>query len=247
MAALPTYGTANVAYMVSWLSLEEDGPMWALNLMKYHPIAQYADGRETAITGAEADEIYKPEGPLARTGSRILLITEVLGQVVGDGIPWDRVAIAQYSKRRAMMDMQGDPEFQELHVHKEAAMDFTIVTATFPQPGTGTGEGIGSADEGTHRLLLDLVADASVPAIGDEVDSIEIGRFFSEDVMVGDERRWAEVRWHLITPEVADELLARPTVDATDRYVLVLDAQLDLLAQSLRDHTAGTFPAPAPA
>jgi hypothetical protein len=32
----------------------------------------------------------------------------------------------------AMIEMQSLPEFQELHAHKDAAMDFTIVMATMP-------------------------------------------------------------------------------------------------------------------
>lgn len=69
--------------------------MWALNLMKYHSVAQYADDRATTISGAEADELYHPEGPLHRCGSRVLLIAEVVTQLVGDDIGWDRVAMAQ--------------------------------------------------------------------------------------------------------------------------------------------------------
>ena len=39
--------------------------MWALNLMKYREWAEYADGRETNLTGVEADDVYLPHDHLA--------------------------------------------------------------------------------------------------------------------------------------------------------------------------------------
>jgi hypothetical protein len=41
-------------------------------------------------------------------------------------------------------------------------------------------------------------------------------------------------------------LAARARTAADDRYALILDPRLDLLAQSIRDDRAGTYPAPAP-
>ena len=245
MVDMPRYGTPNIDYMVSWLGLADDGPMWALNLMKYRPVADYRDGRDWSISGAEADEIYKPDAPLARVGARILLIAEVTAQLAGDDTVWDRVAIAQYPRRAAMMTMQLDPEFEELHEHKDAGMDVTIVSATFPRPGFVLPDGAVSAAGTDGLLLLEVVADASHPELAAAVESVAIGRFDIEDVIVGDDRRWAEARWDLITPATADELVDRGATSADDRYALILDPGLDLVAQSLRDDRAGTFPAPS--
>ena len=245
MVSMPRYGTPNIDYMVGWLSLEQDSPMWALNLMKYRPVAEYADGRESSISGAAADEAYKPDGPLAKVGARILLIAEVTAQPAGDGTRWDRVAIAQYPTRAAMMTMQMDKDFEKLHEHKDAGMDFTIVNATFPRHGFVPPDDAGSAAGTDDLLLLEVVADAATPELAAGVDSVAIGRFDIEDVIVGDQRRWAEARWDLISAATAAELAARPTAAAADRYAFVLDPRLDLIAQSLRDHAAGTFPAPS--
>jgi hypothetical protein len=242
VVAMPRYGTPNIDYMVSWLGLDEDGPMWALNLMKYRPVALYADGRETTLTGAEADEAYQPDGPLARFGARILLIAEVTAQLAGDDTVWDRVAIAQYPTRAAMMHMQLDEEFETLHEHKDAGMDVTIVNATFPQPGFELPAEAGSAADGDGLLLLEVVADASTPELAATVESVPVGRFDVEDLIVGDERRWAEARFDLVDPAVADALAAAPPARADDRYAVLLDPRLDLVAQSLRDDQAGTFP-----
>ncbi|WP_419849099.1 hypothetical protein [Candidatus Poriferisocius sp.] len=58
---MPRYGVLNDAYLGSWLQRDEPGgPMWALNLMKYRPVADYRDGRETSLSGIEADDVYSP-------------------------------------------------------------------------------------------------------------------------------------------------------------------------------------------
>ena len=44
--------------------------MWALNLMKYRERAEYADGRESSISGMEADDEYAPHEHLRKVGSR---------------------------------------------------------------------------------------------------------------------------------------------------------------------------------
>jgi len=243
MVSMPRYGTPNIDYMVSWLSLEEDSPMWALNLMKYRRVAEYADGRESSITGAQADEVYRPDGPLAKVGARIVLIAEVAAQLVGDDTHWDRVAIAQYPTRAAMMTMQMDAEFDKLHAHKDAGMEFTIVSATFPRRGFAPGEGAGSDADTDRLLLLEVVADAAAPEMAAGITSVPLGRFDVEDVIVGDTRKWAEARWDLIDRATADELEAAGPTHADDRYALVLEPRLDLIAQSLREHEAGTFPA----
>ena len=52
---MPRYGTINSDYLASWFQRDDPGgPMWALNLMQYREWAEYADGRETDLTGAQA-------------------------------------------------------------------------------------------------------------------------------------------------------------------------------------------------
>ena len=48
--ANPGYGTPNWEMLQRWLALpaEDDGPFWALNLMKYRAVAAYADGHGDA-------------------------------------------------------------------------------------------------------------------------------------------------------------------------------------------------------
>ncbi len=128
---IPTvrYGQIDPEYFetLAGTPAEDDGPVWMINLMKYRDLADYQDGRETTITGREADDIYAPFGPLAAVGAEIVFVADVETQLLGDAPVWDRVAVVKYPTRRSFIDMQSDPSFLDLHVHKEAGMEQTIV------------------------------------------------------------------------------------------------------------------------
>ena len=36
---------------------------------------------------------------------------------------WDSIAIAKYPSRKAMLDMTMDPEYQKIHVHRDAGLE----------------------------------------------------------------------------------------------------------------------------
>ena len=56
---------------------DDDGPVWMVNLMKYRETADYADGRESAISGREADDLYTPLESLAAVGAEIVFAGDV--------------------------------------------------------------------------------------------------------------------------------------------------------------------------
>ena len=35
---------------------------------------------------------------------------------------WDSIAIAKYPSRKAMLDMTMDPEYQKIHIHRDAGL-----------------------------------------------------------------------------------------------------------------------------
>ena len=53
-----SYGTVDREYGMRLATTppDEDGPVWMVNLMSYHKVAQYADGRDEKISGKEADD-----------------------------------------------------------------------------------------------------------------------------------------------------------------------------------------------
>ena len=130
------YGTIDPDYAMKLATTapEDDGPVWMVNLMKYREVADYSDGRESTISGQEADDLYSPLDSLAAVGATPVFFGDVDQQLLGDGTVWDRVGIVKYPTRRSFTDMQSLPSFQESHQHKEAGMERTIVMGTQPMP-----------------------------------------------------------------------------------------------------------------
>lgn len=227
-ASEPGYGKPNADYFASILQRNEPGePMWALNFMKYRERAQYADGRETTLSGLEADNEYAPIEPLTAVGARPVFIGDVIHQIAGDETRWDRIGVVRYPTRRAIIEMSLREDFQAKHVHKEAGMERTIVVACFPEEVT---DGPGGEKD---LILLQLVADTSAPDLAHDIASTRIARFSVEDVLIGDGRRFAEARYDRISPDVSEELSVRPQISDRGMYaVLVAPFINDLVAST---------------
>ncbi len=133
-SAHPRYGQVDRDYGIRLATMPpvDDGPVWMVNLMKYREVADYADGRDSSISGREADDLYTPLESLAGVGAEIVFAGEVDQQLLGDSPTWDRVAIVKYPTRRSFIEMQARPDFQEQHVHKDAGMQETFVIGCQP-------------------------------------------------------------------------------------------------------------------
>ena len=230
----PRYGTPNVSYVRTWFGGTDEKAMWALNLMKYRAIADYQDGRDVNITGAEADMLYMPDGPLNAIGGRVMMAAEVVHRLRGDSIEWDMVAVAFYPRRMAMLEMQMLPEFIDLHVHKDAAMDFTIVMATMPTADSPAPADWSALSEG-DMLLMQVVADATTADLAELVPSRRIGIYDVDGVIVGDERAWMQARWDIISrDDVATLTAAFAANDDPSVYAMILEPRLDVMNDPAR-------------
>jgi hypothetical protein len=210
------YGTPNVDLIRSWLSrpAEEDGPFWAVNLMKYRPVADYGPGGGPAISGREADDRYTPHQALAGIGAVIALAADVDRQVAG-APAWDRIGIVRYPSRRAFLAMQQRDDFQRQHVHKEAGMESTIVMCCTPDGGT-----------------------APTPRTDDTV-----AVFGVEGVIVGDGRRWDRVRFDVVHDEDALATSGVTEEGVEETIAMTLKPILDSLTDTIREATeAGRLP-----
>ena len=102
-----------------------EGPISMINLLKFKAHAEYADGRETSLTGREAYEIYGRAVAklITEYGGTVTFAGDVtflaLGQVED---LWDEVAIAQYPSRVELWEMSTSPEWQEIAVHRAAGL-----------------------------------------------------------------------------------------------------------------------------
>ena len=94
----------------------EKGPIKMLNLIKLKNYAEYADGRETNLSGLEAYMLYGEETKihLEKVGAKIIFSGPVSRLMIGEADDmWDLVAIAEYPNRKAMLEMIMDPNYQE--------------------------------------------------------------------------------------------------------------------------------------
>ncbi len=102
-----------------------DGPIFMLNLLKFRDKAEYADGRETDLTGREAYQIYGAgvASLIREYDGQIFFMADVtflaLGQVEE---LWDEVAIAAYPDREALLKMSVSSAWREIAVHREAGL-----------------------------------------------------------------------------------------------------------------------------
>ena len=103
----------------------QDGPIYMLNLLKFKEKAEYPDGRDTDLTGAEAYAVYSAEvaGHLATVGGRPMFAAKVERLMLGEVEElWDTAAIAMYPSRKAMMEMMSSPDYQASAVHRTAGL-----------------------------------------------------------------------------------------------------------------------------
>jgi hypothetical protein len=228
----PKYGQIDQDYGLRLATTppEEDGPVWMVNLMKYHNVAQY-EGKDTSqISGREADDRYLPLKPLAAVGAKIVFVGDVEMKLLGDDRSWDRVAVVKYPTRRSFIEMQGRQDFQEKHVHKEAGMQETIVMGCLPIPSPEVPEGETSADwakvEHPPRnddgpvVALHVIKFSSGAELGQTPE--ELGNYTSkatkvalrngvqisgwfrvEGTIVGDGRQWDQVRFNTFPSKAA--------------------------------------------
>jgi uncharacterized protein (DUF1330 family) len=102
-----------------------DGPIYMLNLLKFKDKAEYEDGRETDLSGAEAYALYGAAVSkiLVNLGGGGMFNAKVERLMLGEVEElWDSVAIAMYPGRQAMIDMMQSEEYQAIHHHRNAGL-----------------------------------------------------------------------------------------------------------------------------
>jgi uncharacterized protein (DUF1330 family) len=111
--------------MAGFLMPDDDQPIYMLNLLKYRDKAEYADGRDTELSGRDAYRIYAVGviDRLAAVKGGIIFSGTVSRLMLGEVEElWDDVAIAMYPSRAAMLEMISSIEYQDIAVHREAGL-----------------------------------------------------------------------------------------------------------------------------
>ncbi len=262
MADMPRYGQIDRDYGIELATMpaENDGPIWMVNLMKYRQTADYTDGRDSSISGRAADDIYAPLDVLADLGAEVVFVADVDQQLLGDSPIWDRVAIVKYPKRRAFIEMQSRPDFQDKHVHKEAGMEFTIVCGCIPIPVPQGAEvdwvdapRPPTADDGPvvvlHVLKYEEASAADVTpdemvAYQQAAGAVAVphgvridGWFAVEGTILGDGRQWDQMRFNEFPSKAAFMAVAtdpaRLEAQKGHREVAIADAYTMILRPTI--------------
>lgn len=226
------YGTIDPEYArrLATTSADEDGPVWMVNLVAYRERADYADGAESGLSGAEAVARYAPLEQLAAVGAEIVFMAEVERQLLGDSPIWNRVGVVKYPSRRAFLEMQQRPDFQARHEHKNAgvAESFVVGCQPFmvpPEPQVAWGDVPHPPTDDdppvviVHVLKYDEAGDTTPDDMieyqqqAGEVASPEgvqvHGWFRCEGTIVGDGRTWDEIRFNAFPSSAAFYAIAR--------------------------------------
>jgi uncharacterized protein (DUF1330 family) len=114
----------------------EDGPFVMVNLLKFKPKAEYPDGSDAHLTGAEAYARYGAE--VARLveglGGRVRYAGQVTGLMIGDVEDlWDMVALAEYPSLAAFQAMAVSPEMRKIEHHRAAGLAGQLNIRTRPR------------------------------------------------------------------------------------------------------------------
>jgi uncharacterized protein (DUF1330 family) len=115
----------NADQMAGFMDSSVEGPIAMVNLLKFKEKAEYSDERETDLSGVEAYGIYAQgvAKTLAMVGGKMLFFGNVSRLMLGEVEElWDQVAIAQYPSRAAMLEMMQLPEYQAIHLHRDAGL-----------------------------------------------------------------------------------------------------------------------------
>ena len=227
------YGTIDKEYGVHLATRppEHDGPIYMVNLMKYHDIAQYTEdaGVDKPISGREADDRYNPASILAKIGATIVFVGDVISNREGDE-DWDRIAIVRYATRKSFIDMQSRKDFSDKHVHKAAGMQRTIIVCCRPEDESLDQRGRPKSDD--DRLVAMVVRRTSDRSAAFREISGAVN-LSAEGTIIGDGRKWDTVQFVPVSSRerLQSVVSSLPSYAAGEAFVMGVRASMDSITQ----------------
>jgi hypothetical protein len=222
------YGTIDKEYgmFLATRPPEEDGPIYMVNLMKYHEVAQYSDaeGIGKEISGKEADDRYNPSSILNKIGADVVFYGDVVSNNKGTE-DWDRIGIVRYATRKSFIDMQSRSDFGEKHVHKAAGMARTTLVCCRPLDESIDAHNRPMPLE--DRLVAMVVRQASNrdAAFADLAEAVQFG---VEGTIIGDGRKWDTVQFIPVSnPAEVEAIAQRVSTENGDAYVMGVQVTMD--------------------
>jgi hypothetical protein len=120
----------NTQVILDMIVSDDPSPFWMVNLIDFFDQAHYEDGRDTDLTGQEANEIYGQAifPTLLAHNSLPELIMPVAVVLTRDDIEWEQAAIVRYASRDAFLNsFPLNPHASAAVEHKEAGVENTLV------------------------------------------------------------------------------------------------------------------------
>ena len=114
-----------------------DGPIFMVNLLKYKERAEYKDGRETALSGRQAYELYAAEVVklVVEYGGHEIFWADVSEILLGKVESlWDAVAIVMYPNRAALWAMSSSERMKKIAPHRRAGLEGQLNIETINLP-----------------------------------------------------------------------------------------------------------------
>lgn len=99
--------------MQAFMALPDEGPIVMLNLLKFKP-----DGG--AAEYAKYGEAVRPI--LEKIGAKIIFSGQAQFCLIGNA-DWDAVAMVEYPRKSALMQMSMSEEYRAIHHHREAGLE----------------------------------------------------------------------------------------------------------------------------
>jgi uncharacterized protein (DUF1330 family) len=113
------------AQIQAFFGQPEDGPFVMVNLLKFKLKAEYADGSNAHLTGAEAYAIYGDgvSKLVESIGGKIRFSGRVTDLMIGEVEElWDMVALAEYPSLKAFQEMATSPGMHAIEHHRIAGL-----------------------------------------------------------------------------------------------------------------------------
>ncbi|MEK6541936.1 MAG: DUF1330 domain-containing protein [Pseudomonadota bacterium] len=120
---------------MAFFAAPDDGPFVMINLLKFKERAEYPDGSDAHLTGAEAYARYGAgvQAELAKVGGKAHYAGRVTGLMIGAvDDNWDMVALAEYPSLAALKTMVMSESYQAIAVHRTAGLAGQLNIRTSP-------------------------------------------------------------------------------------------------------------------
>lgn len=116
----------------AFLSMDIEGAVSVMHLLKFRARASYEDGRATTLTGSEAYHLYLRdlEERVTSVGGRLVLSKPVQYLVLGQVEElWDAALVIEYPSKETFVEVVTSPEILNSGVHRRAGLDGQLLIA----------------------------------------------------------------------------------------------------------------------